>query len=220
MKWELLAKLLKRYYFLIMICAAAAGMMMYGRNASADGGINSNEARVISVATGGFSYNNELYTARQEYVDQLIAYLCRSDVNLTESQADKAISAIYANIETGVNEGYIVKQGAPEDDLDTENEIEITEVSPEQRRQGINDVSEINKATPAPGSITYSEEGKAQIYNNDGDVIVSLNGILKNTGLSDRAVNICVLTFAFVFICIALFTVVFIVSERRKYNES
>ena len=112
MKWELLAKLLKRYYFLIMICAAAAGMMMYGRNASADGGINSNEARVISVATGGFSYNNELYTARQEYVDQLIAYLCRSDVNLTESQADKAISAIYANIETGVNEGYIVKQGA------------------------------------------------------------------------------------------------------------
>ena len=200
MKWELLAKLLKRYYFLIMICAAAAGMMMYGRNASADGGINSNEARVISVATGGFSYNNE--------------------VNLTESQADKAISAIYANIETGVNEGYIVKQGAPEDDLDTENEIEITEVSPEQRRQGINDVSEINKVTPAPGSITYSEEGKAQIYNNDGDVIVSLNGILKNTGLSDRAVNICVLTFAFVFICIALFTVVFIVSERRKYNES
>ena len=130
------------------------------------------------------------------------------------------LSAIYANIETGVNEGYIVKQGAPEDDLDTENEIEITEVSPEQRRQGINDVSEINKVTPAPGSITYSEEGKAQIYNNDGDVIVSLNGILKNTGLSDRAVNICVLTFAFVFICIALFTVVFIASERRKYNES
>lgn len=216
----MLARLKKGYYFLIFICAVSAGMMLYVRTASADGGINTNEARVISVATGGFSYNNELYIARQEYVDQLIAYLSRSDINLTEEQADKAISAIYANIETGVNEGYIVKQGDPKDDLDTEEEIEITEVSPEQRRQGINDVSEINKVTPAPGSITYNEEGKAQVYNNEGDVIVSMNGILKNTGLSDRTVNICVLMFAFVFICIALFTVIFIVSERRKYNES
>lgn len=58
--------------------------------------------------------------------------------------------AIYSNIETGVNEGYIVKQGAPEDDLNTEEQIEITEVSPEQRRQGINDVSEITQVTLHP----------------------------------------------------------------------
>lgn len=216
----MLVNLLKRYYFLIIFCAVVAGIMFYGKNASADGGINSNEARVISVATGGFAYNNEMYTARQEYVDQLIGYLCRSDINLTESQADKAISAIYANIETGVNEGYIVKQGAPEDDLDTEMEVDITEVSPEQKRKGINDVSEITQVTPAPGSVTYSEEGKAQAYNNEGEVVVSLDGILKNTGLSDRTVNVCVSVFIFAFVCIALFTVVFTVSERRKYNES
>lgn len=210
----------KKYFWIIIIFSVSISIVVFEKSASAEGGINSNEARVISVATGGFSYNNELYTARQEYVDQLIGYLCRTDINLTESQADKAISAIYSNIETGVNEGYIVKQGAPEDDLDTENEIEITEVSPEQRRQGINDISEITQVTPAPGSVTYNEEGKAEVYNNEGEVVVSLDGILKNTGLSDRTVNICVLMFVVAFVCVTLFAVVFTVSERRKYNES
>lgn len=46
--------------------------------------------------------------------------------------------------------------------------IEITEVSPEQRRQGIMMYQKLIRVSPAPGSITYSEEGKAQIYNNDG----------------------------------------------------
>lgn len=216
----MLAKLYKKNYFIFVICAVVAGMIFSSEKVSADGGINSNEARVISVATGGFSYNNELYTARQEYVDQLIAYLCRSDINLTESQADKAISAIYANIETGVNEGYIVKSGTLQDDLDKEADIEITEVSPEQRRQGINDVSEINKVTPAPGSVSYGTEGKAEAYNNQGEVVVSMDGVLKNTGLSDWEINICLLSFAAAFVCTALFAVVFIVSERRKLNES
>ena len=100
-----------------IVVSLSAGAQVYA------GGINSNEARVLSVARGGFSYNNEIYTARQEYVDQLIAYLTKDDVNLTESQADKAINTIYSNIEKGVNEGYIVKQGSPEDNIDPEEEV-------------------------------------------------------------------------------------------------
>ncbi len=219
MNRELTTKICRIYQTICVLLAVIAGVMISSDDVAA-GGINSNEARVLSVATGGFSYNNELYTARQEYVDQLIAYLCRDDVNLTESQADKAISAIYSNIETGVNEGYIVKTGSDSDDLDRETKVEISEVSPEERRQGINDVSELDKTTPAPGSISYSDEGRARAYNSEGEELVSIDGVLKNTGLSNVGMNISLMLFAVIFVCTVIFATTLIVSERRKGNES
>ena len=162
---------MRKIWKIAAICAVVCLLPVMG--VSAEGGINSNEARVISVAKGGFAYNNELYTARQEYVNQLVSYLSREDINMTSDQADEAISAIYANIETGVNNGYIVKQGAPEDDLDTEKEVEISEISPEEKKQGITDISEVTKATPAPGEVIYNDNGKAYVYNNDGSEVVS-----------------------------------------------
>lgn len=186
----------------------------------AEGGINSNEARVISVARGGFAYNNELYIAKQEYVDQLIGYLSRENINMTESQADKAINAIYSNIETGVNEGYIVKQGSPEDDIDLEEEVEISEISPEEKRKGITDISEVKEAktTPAPGAVVYSDDGKAHGYDNEGAEVVKLDGILKNTGLSYGLAVTVLKILAGIFVFTMIVAAGCIIYERRGKN--
>lgn len=186
----------------------------------AEGGINSNEARVLGVARGGFAYNNELYTARQEYVNQLISYLSRDDVNLTESQADKAISTIYANIETGVNQGYIVKKGAPEDDIDLEQEIEITEISPEEEAEGITDVDELNKATPAPGAVVYEDDGIARVYNNEGKEVVNLDGVMRNTGLSYSGPVTAGVVLSVLFGLTVTAALIYIISERRRTHGS
>lgn len=186
----------------------------------AEGGINSNEARVLAVARGGFAYNNELYTAKQEYVDQLISYLSRDDVNLTESQADKAISAIYSNIETGVNEGYIVKQGSSEDNMDKDEKIDITEISPEEKRKGVTDISEVTKETPAPGAVLYDSNGTVNAYNNEGEVVVSLDGVMKNTGLNYKPVITALWLLSAVFAFTVIMSLGYIISERRRINGS
>ncbi len=197
-----------------IVVTLSAGVQVYA------GGINSNEARVLSVARGGFSYNNEIYTARQEYVDQLIAYLTKDDVNLTESQADKAINTIYSNIEKGVNEGYIVKQGSPEDNIDPEEEVEITEISPEQEEEGITDISQIDKPTKEPGEVVYNDNGKAYAYDSEGIPVASLDGVMKNTGLTYGPVVVTVKAMSVIFVLTIISAAVYIISERRRTNGS
>ena len=71
------------------------------------GDINSEESRVISVATGTFTYDGKTYKAKSSYVRQLYGYLSKDGVDLTSEQADYAINQILSNVETGVKRGYI-----------------------------------------------------------------------------------------------------------------
>lgn len=75
------------------------------------GDINGDEQSVLSAAQGQFEYNGETYRAKQEYVNALIGYLQQDDVNLSASDAQAAISQIYANVQTGVESGYLEKVG-------------------------------------------------------------------------------------------------------------
>ncbi len=187
---------------------------------SADGGINSNEAKVISVVTGGFSYKNETYVARQEYVNQLVSYLSRPDINITEQQADKAINTIYSNIETGVVEGYIVKKESDKNNLDKNNKIEITEISPEQEQAGITDLEDVGEPTPEPGKIIYNQNGDADIYNSDGEKVGNIDSVLKNTGFSYYKVYISLLLFGIAFISMICCLAVLLIRERKCRHES
>lgn len=187
------------------------------QNVSAEGGINSNEARIVAVAKGGFSYNNELYIAKQTYVDQLIAYLSQSDINLTEEQANKAVNAIYSNIEKGVKEGYIVRQKSLEDDLDRDMTIKVTEISPEEQAQGVTKPADENAPAPTdnPGRVIYEESGKANIYNSDGNMVVSLDGVLKNTGYNYAPLYIGTAVIGLLFSVIIAFSAIHVIKGRK-----
>lgn len=79
------------------------------------GNINAHEARVISAASGTFTYEGKQYKAGSSYLNSLVSYLSGDDVDLTAEQADEAISMMYANVAQGVAEGYIYEVGTGED---------------------------------------------------------------------------------------------------------
>ncbi len=145
------------------------------------GGINSNEARVIDVAKGGFEYDGDTYIAKQGYVNQLVGYLSGDDVNLTAEEADKAINGMYSNVKTAIESGYIAIIDSEDDDLDRDYEVKITETSPEEDVVNENDNTE---EEAGPGSVISNEDGTVEIYSSDGEKIAEFDGVMKNTGFS------------------------------------
>ncbi len=72
------------------------------------GNINGNEQSVLAVAGGTFEYKGVTYRATPEHLAEAKAKLLQDDVDLTKEQAQEAIASIYANVQTGIEEGYIV----------------------------------------------------------------------------------------------------------------
>lgn len=101
--------------FFIMICMG----ILCPKMIAFAGGINGDEARVISAASGTFSYDGKEYKAGSAYLNSLVSYLSGDDVDLTAEQADEAISMMYANIAEGVAQGYLY-------DINAENTEEST----------------------------------------------------------------------------------------------
>ena len=46
-------------------------------------GLNASEQELVAKAKGTFEWNGKEYRAKQAYIDQLTAYLCREDVDLS-----------------------------------------------------------------------------------------------------------------------------------------
>lgn len=112
------------------------------------GGINGNEARVIAAASGTFSYNGKTYRAGSAYINSLTSYLSGDDVDLTASQADEAISTMYASVAEGVEQGYLYEVGGDSttEDSNTEQTTEKDGTSEESGEQADGmDTSETHK---------------------------------------------------------------------------
>ena len=102
--------------------AAAAVLVAAQSMTVLAGGINAYESSVISVACGTFTYNGKTYVAKAAYQAQLQAKLAEDGIDLTQEQANEAISLIYANVETGVVQGYLEEVGgASEETEESEN---------------------------------------------------------------------------------------------------
>lgn len=203
-------------YFFAIACIFASALFL-SNDAIASGGINSNEIRVLSVAQGTFEYEGETYTARQNYVSQLRQYLSREDINLTAAQADKAINGIYSNVQLGVEKGYIVKVNSEKDDLDRNQKFEITEISPEEKDQGIEDIEEVRKKEKENNKPIVSEdEGKVVIVDSKGKELFNYDGILKNTGFDMSFPHIIALVLGVIILWVIISTVRIIWIERRN----
>lgn len=96
---------------IILLCSGSA---VYAGN------INSEEARVIAVASGTFTYKGKTYRAYSDYISELYSYLADDDTDLTAEQADSAISYIYSNVKEGIDSGYVYEVKSPSEKNNTD----------------------------------------------------------------------------------------------------
>ncbi len=90
---------------MVFLMSIGAGLTSYAGN------INGNEQSIVSVIHGQFEKDGVIYSVKQDYINSAVSYLSRDDVDLTADQAQAVISEIYANVQTGVESGYLVAVG-------------------------------------------------------------------------------------------------------------
>ena len=204
--------------FCLAVCAAFT--LIFSNSALAEGGINGNEARVIAVARGSFEYNGETYVARQSYVDQLIAKLSQEDVDLTAEQADSAISTIYANVETGVVSGYIVKVGSSEDDQIKDDDDGKPGDSTNKDDKDRSDEKTPDKKDEAETTnvpeVNENDDGTLTVEDDGGNVVLKLDGVLKNTGFSYQSTVILIILLGVIISCVFIYSVKVIRDTDRE----
>ena len=71
------------------------------------GSLNEHEQAIIEAAGEVYEYNGTSYKVEKRYIDQLINYLSRDDIDITAEDKDILIGLAYANIELGVKDGYL-----------------------------------------------------------------------------------------------------------------
>lgn len=143
------------------------------------GSINEAEAAIIAAASGTFMYQGETYRATSAALSQLNGYLAADGIDLTASQAEKAIAYMYNNVETGVRNGYIEKVSnrsqKPSEQIDPESSQVSgeTEGTGETRSYaGLSDETNDNSDTSQTSKETEENftESTAPIYNGVGAV--------------------------------------------------
>jgi hypothetical protein len=137
------------------------------------GSVNANEQSVISAVSGQFEKDGIIYAVKPEYINSVTNYLAQDDVELTAEQAQAAISEIYANVQTGVESGYLVEVGrttAPEAEPSQppsegkagQQESSTPTEKPEKQK------SEESQEEPETAGIQESEGSKAESEGKSG----------------------------------------------------
>ena len=141
----------KRIGMLAVLCTAVMAPKMI----TFAGEINGNEARVISAASGTFSYEGKTYRAGSAYINSLTSYLSADDVDLTAAQADEAISTMYASIGEGVAQGYLYEVGGEgsEEEASTQEKEEKKDKKSEDSEEKDKDETETNSDGQSSGDV-------------------------------------------------------------------
>lgn len=185
---------MKQTSFRLLTLLGLTGVLILGSPAAVRAGeINAQEARLVSAASGIFRYNGKTYRASAQYVEELRSYLCGEDVDLTAEDVDALISDMYANVELGVQEEYLVETGdvagvERADGGDRTGEDGHGTGSPDQTDGGKTSDDEILKYPALKGifeqeSYTVEETPEeTRIVDSDGSVIFSAAPMIKTVG--------------------------------------
>ncbi|MCI7131154.1 MAG: hypothetical protein MSA09_11535 [Lachnospiraceae bacterium] len=160
------------------------------------GEINANEARLVSAASGTFTYEGKTYHASSQYIGELRAYLSKDDVDLTAADVSSLISDMNANIPAGVKEGYLVpdveeteedesgEEVSGEDTSDDEASDEIGEASDETgETEDQTEEADAAPSEPEPPAYTVEETPQeTQIKDAEGSVIFTAAPMIKAVG--------------------------------------
>lgn len=119
-------------------------------NTAYAGDINPDEARVIAVASGTFTYRGKTYKAYSDYVSELYSKLAEDDVDLDSYQADNAINYIYENVKEGIDSGYVYQIEDPEKENVDLDKIEKEKQENKQKQNEQNNSNDETSDDTAP----------------------------------------------------------------------
>ena len=129
-KWGL-KKRLCRMAGIAMGIAVVSGMIV--PEIAWGGNLNANEAELMGIARGTFTYDGVTYRAKDAYINEAYYYLIRDDIDVTDEQKAAAIQKVYASVKQGIDEGYLYPVGGiestVEETLDESGEA-LSESSP------------------------------------------------------------------------------------------
>lgn len=70
--------------------------------------LNENELEIIEAAGKVYEYNGQSYKVDQQYIDKLVDYFSRDNVDITKDEKDVILQIADSSIETGIREGYLI----------------------------------------------------------------------------------------------------------------
>ncbi len=185
------------------------------------GNINSDEARVIGVASGTFTYKGKTYKAHSSYVSELYSYLNDDDTDLDADQADAAIEYIYSNVKEGIDSGYVYEVNAPEESNVNLNVVETPPANEAAKETSDKEVAEMldeidkNYKEREEYSANTASETDASIYVGDDSIVISTDSgdyqIYKNTRIIPQAYTylISIISISLIVINISIFLVLY-----------
>lgn len=174
---------------LMLTCALTIASTM---NVQA-GEINANEARLVSAASGTFTYEGKTYHASSQYVGELRAYLSRDDVDLTAADVSSLISDMNANIPAGVKEGYLVPDVEETEEDESGEEVSGEDTSDDEASDEAGEAEDQTEeadaapSEPEPPAYTVEETPQeTQIKDAEGSVIFTAAPMIKAVGYHKR----------------------------------
>ncbi len=101
------------------------------------GELNQYEAEIVSKAKGQFEKDGVKYQTDPVLVQELVSYLSTDETDLTADQRDEIIAAMYANVEQGIADGYLIPVKTQENEETTEenHEVKATEENNEVKAE-------------------------------------------------------------------------------------
>lgn len=181
---------MKKSFCGLPMLTLACVLTFAGATTAQAGEINANEARLVSAASGTFTYEGKTYIASSQYVGELRSYLCKDDVDLSAEDVSSLISDMYANVETGVKDGYLEEVGGASDGTDEDPDEESEkpadggqsgeEASDGEAGEGTEDSV---PAEPEEPSYTVEETPQeTKIVDTEGSVIFLAAPMIKSVG--------------------------------------
>lgn len=189
---------------IIQISAAAVLLFICCPQSVYAGDINGNESSVLSVISGTFESNGHKYKAASGYVSQARSYFSEDGVDLTSEQAQEAIQMVYANIATGIEDGYLTLvddvKAEETKNADKSEDDKSSESTENPKNTGKSDITQNSGQSNSPETEQKKNPKKVNTYNirvenNEkssalvvrdakDELVLKLPEVIKNTGFS------------------------------------
>lgn len=199
--------MIKKMFCGLSLLTLTCVLTLSGAGIAQAGEINANEARLVSAASGTFTYEGKTYRASSQYVSQLRSYLCKDDVDFTAADVDSLISDMYANVGAGVKEGYLEEVGGSSDASESDDAPEEEETSGDEAlgwpldeetsqeddsTEAVSDGEDAKEeeAEPEPPAYTVEETPEeTKIVDKEGSVIFTAAPMIKAVGYHKQTVR-------------------------------
>ena len=154
----------------------------------AAGTLNAYEQEIVNAARGAYEYEGADYVVKQEFIDELIAYLSDAGVDLTAGERDTVLQKAFSNVEKGVKEGYMIP--LQEEDTDGQDStVETGQIGDENSSSEPGYNGNENSSTPNGTAADYEDLNKPESGSEESSPVDTIGKILDGQENTDLPVD-------------------------------